>query len=273
MQAVVEGDPAVLEVVLEVDVGRARGEGGGDLGEREVVRGRETDGAQIDQVPEHGLGTDAPVVRVGAAEQLVEQEEQGRRSLRQVRELPQPRDLGVEPRASVLQGIDRPDRGADGERGQPQAPRPHRRSRQGEHRVGSHRAQERALARHVRAADDQEARLVAEPDVVAHRARFGDQRVAELFGVEARAPELQAGEGVGGVLVGVCGERGQRFEFAHGREPAREGCAEARPPALDRERELRAREQDGRKGREDQVAPRIEDRHQPAEPRDLPPGR
>src|SRR5881396_3858383 len=114
MQAVVEGDPAVLEVVLEVDVGRARGEDGGDLGEREVVRGRETDGAQIDQVAEHGLGTDAPVVRVGAAEQLVEQEEQGRRSLRQVRELPQPRDLGVEPRASVLQGIDRPDRGADG---------------------------------------------------------------------------------------------------------------------------------------------------------------
>ena len=75
-----------LEVVLEVDVRGARAPRGvGDPVEREVVGGDEADGAAREQAAHDRLGADAPVVRVGAVQDLVEQEQERRRARRRGR--------------------------------------------------------------------------------------------------------------------------------------------------------------------------------------------
>ena len=76
--AVVEHHCAVFEVVFEVDVGGAGREVVGDLREGEVVRRGQADGAAADQAADDGVGADAAVVRVGAAEDFVEEEEERR---------------------------------------------------------------------------------------------------------------------------------------------------------------------------------------------------
>ena len=56
-----------------------------------------------------------------------------------------------------------------GQRRQPEAARANGGAGEGEHGVDSHGAQERALSRHVRAADHQQARRQHEPHVVRRR--------------------------------------------------------------------------------------------------------
>ena len=87
------------------------------------------------------------------------------------------------------------------------------------------RSQQRALAGHVRAADDNHARAVAaEPDVVPDRHGRRNQRVAERGGVEHRPPLDQLRKRIGRPLVRERGERRERFELADGSQPLR------RPP-------------------------------------------
>src|SRR5579863_7169553 len=72
-QAIVESDFAALQLILEVDVGRAAAEAGDDFGQRQIVRGHQAYGPAIYQTADDRLRADAAVVRVCSAEQLVEQ--------------------------------------------------------------------------------------------------------------------------------------------------------------------------------------------------------
>ena len=112
----------------------------------------------IQQASQDARRADEAVVRVGAVKQLVEQEQQRRRSTRHVGDLANARDLRVESRPAFLQRVLDAQRRADGERREPQRVRTHRRTREREHGVDADRSQQRALAGHVRAADDEQLR-------------------------------------------------------------------------------------------------------------------
>ncbi len=77
----------------------------GDLGQGQVVRGDQADRAAVDQAADDRLGADAAIVRVGAVEQLVEQEQERQRPAREVDQLAHAGDLGVEPRSAGLKRI------------------------------------------------------------------------------------------------------------------------------------------------------------------------
>ncbi len=196
--AIIEQHLAVLEPVFEVDVHDLGRELVGDLGQGQVVGGHEADRAQVDQAADDPFGADASIVRVGAVEELVKQEEQRQRSAGTIDHLAHPGDLGVKPRAAGLERILDAERGADGQGREVEPRGTHRCSGQGEHRVDSHGAQQGALARHVRAAHDQDPRHLAERDVVAHANRRLEQRVADRFGLEARGPSTSSGNGSAG---------------------------------------------------------------------------
>ena len=81
---VVEEHLAVDQAVGEMDVGDPRIRAAGELGQGEVVGRDHADGAPVDQALHDRLGADAAVVRIGAVEQLVEQEEERQRPAREV---------------------------------------------------------------------------------------------------------------------------------------------------------------------------------------------
>ena len=56
--------------------------------------------ARGDQIADDTLGPDQAVVRVGALQQLIEQKQQRQRAARQVHQLPDADDFGVEARPS-----------------------------------------------------------------------------------------------------------------------------------------------------------------------------
>ena len=76
-----------------------------DIRQRQIVRGDQADGAALHQAAHQRLGADPPVVRVGAVQEFVDQEQHRQRPGRQVQNLPQPQDLRVEARDAALQGI------------------------------------------------------------------------------------------------------------------------------------------------------------------------
>src|ERR1700751_349096 len=78
-QLVVEIQFAGAEAVAEMHVRGFRIQCSSYLGQCEIVRGDESDGAAGEQAAEQGLSADAAVVGVGAGEQLVEQKEGGLR--------------------------------------------------------------------------------------------------------------------------------------------------------------------------------------------------
>ena len=84
---------------------RARRQRVRDLGEGEVVRGHEPDGAMPDEPAEHRLSAGSPVARIGAIEHFVEEEQQRRTSRREVDDCAQPCDLGVEAGGARLQRV------------------------------------------------------------------------------------------------------------------------------------------------------------------------
>ena len=123
--------------------------------------------------------------------------------------------------------------------------------------------EQRGLARHVRPADEQELALAVERHVVAHRAGFGKQRVAEPTGLEQRAALLDLREGILGMLVGRGSEeprpRSRRRPRSSGRQPAPRPAASVpwrRPVAFPQEPERGERP-------EDQVVARIPELDQP----------
>ena len=139
------------------------------------------------------------------------------------------------------------------QRREPQPTRPHRRAGEGEHGVDADRAQQRALARHVRAADERAraARRRAQTSLRTQSARGSAD--GRALGVEAGLVLVDLGERVGGVLVGVGGQRAERLELADRREPAGDLGPGAHPPGVDRQGELGRPQQERRERGEELV--------------------
>ena len=102
-QPIVEHDLAVDDPVVEMYVRGLRSERAGNLGQRKVVRGREADRAGRDQRAHDRLCASAPIVRVGAVEDFVEQEQDRDRAAGFLDDRTNPENLRIEPRISVLQ--------------------------------------------------------------------------------------------------------------------------------------------------------------------------
>ena len=80
LQLVVEAQRPFDELILEVHVRGGAGKPVGDLAEREIVRRDETDRAGSNQAREQRLRADPAIVRIRAAQDLVEQEQHARPS-------------------------------------------------------------------------------------------------------------------------------------------------------------------------------------------------
>ena len=96
VHAVIEEHAAVFEVILEMDIGGEWGQGSDDFGEGKVVSGCEPDGVALEEAANDGFGTDAAVVRVGAAEDFIEEKEDRERGAGQFNDLFEARNFGVE---------------------------------------------------------------------------------------------------------------------------------------------------------------------------------
>src|SRR6188472_2115806 len=67
-EPVVEVQMPIGEMILEMNVGGARSEVGGDVAKRQVVRRHQADGAEADQAAHQRFGAVTAIVRVGAGE-------------------------------------------------------------------------------------------------------------------------------------------------------------------------------------------------------------
>src|SRR6185503_5933131 len=95
---------SVFELILEVRVERPR-ELISDRREGKVVRRDQADRASGKEAAEHAGAALEPVVRVGAVEQLVDEEEQRFRPQRQIGERPDANDFREEARPSLLKRV------------------------------------------------------------------------------------------------------------------------------------------------------------------------
>ena len=145
-------------MVLQMHILHVARQDGGNLGERQVVGGDDTDRTVGDQHADQRLGGGASVLRVRAAQQLVEQEQHPARLIQQVANLADAQDLGKESRPSLAQGVGVPQAGAEHQGRDAQARGADRRARKCEDGVEANGAHQRALARHVGAADDENPR-------------------------------------------------------------------------------------------------------------------
>ena len=75
-----------------MDVAHLPGECG-QLGERQVMGRGDADGAELDQRAQQPLGADAPIVGIGALQQLVDQKQQRLAALGERYDLAQPGQL------------------------------------------------------------------------------------------------------------------------------------------------------------------------------------
>ena len=115
-------------------------------------------------------------------------------------------------------------------------------SGQGEHRVHAEGAQERALARHVRAADDVDAAVAAQRDVVADAAGARQERVPQRLPFQTRPIGDDFRVRIVRVLVGIAGKAGQGLELRHRVEPAADLGPRFAPPGIHGEGNLNAPE-------------------------------
>ena len=100
----------------------------------------------------------------------------------------------------------------------------------------AHRAQQRALARHVRAAHDQQPCLRRQEDVVAHHARRRHERMSEARPFEPRRSSIldEGRKWIVGMFVCVGGKRAERLVLGHRGQPRDDLRAEFAAPDLDR---------------------------------------
>ena len=76
-----------------------------DVGEGEIVRADEADGAACQQSADDAFGSDEAVFRVCALKEFVEQEEDRGMFFGEVADVAQAGDLGVEAGAAFLEGV------------------------------------------------------------------------------------------------------------------------------------------------------------------------
>ena len=154
---VVEHHPPVFEPILEVHVDGDAAKHRRQFGQREVVGAHQANGAQLHQRPHDPFRANPPIVRIGAVQDLVQQETAaapGRAPSRRwcgCGGFPR-RSASARPAANPRRGGLRRARAATGE-----ADGRHRRAGQRQHDVDADRPQQRALPRHVRPADDEHA--------------------------------------------------------------------------------------------------------------------
>ena len=119
---VVEHHPPVLQPILEVHVDRGGAEPRRQLGQRQVVRGHQTDRVKPDQRPHHAFGADPAIVRIRAVKNLVEQKQQRHRTTRRLHDRPDAKDLREEAGVAGLQRVLDVKRGAEDQRRQAKPP-------------------------------------------------------------------------------------------------------------------------------------------------------
>ncbi len=216
----------------------------GDVGQRQIVRGDQSQGAMIDESLHDAGGADPAVVRVGAAQQFIQQEQHRTRAAGEGDDFAQARDLGIEAGTAVLQRILHANGDAQAERRNLEARGAHRSAGPGQHGVDPDGAQQGALAGHVGAADDPEPGFAAQLHVVADGVRVRHQRMRQGFGFEPAAGDIgQLGKNIGGMFVAVARQRAERFEFARGIDPFANVAARDAAPSLDRHGHLRGPQQ------------------------------
>ncbi len=149
---------------------------------------------------------------------------------------------------------------ADLQRRQLQRRRAHRRPRHCQHGIDSDRAQQGALARHVRAAHQQHARLSAEVATSLHtRAAAGISGWPSPIALIAGEPLEEFGKRVRTLLVCVLGERHQRFELAQHFEPRADDGTVGAAPALGGKRGLQRVHQQQHERRQNRIAARLDE--------------
>ena len=74
------------QVVLEMDVVQVAVDRSADIGQRQIVRAHQTDGAAIHQRAHDSLGADAAIFRVRALQQFIQEKQQRRISAGQIEE-------------------------------------------------------------------------------------------------------------------------------------------------------------------------------------------
>ena len=223
----------------------------------------------LKQFFDHRLGPDPAVVGVGAVEDLVEQEEDRRRSGGHVADHAQALDFGIEAGYALLQGVGGPHRRRDGKPGNvasgPRRPGP----RQREHGVDAHGPQQRALARHIRAAHQEQLRLRPRRTslLTRRRPRSTDAPVPWRPG-KGRFPRLWERARRDAHRRSPPGSKG--LELADGCQPAGDESPIARPPAFDHVGQMDREHQHEGEGRDELVQanrlPGIDKPGQPGDP-------
>ena len=134
------------------------------------------------------------------------------------------------------------------QRRHPQRLRAHRSAGLGEHRVEPHRLQQRGLAGHVRARDQEEGAGGTDFDIVGHAGPGGQERVAEGRAVKGGGVGVERGEDPVGVVGGEGGEGGEGLGFARRVEPVADADAATRLPAFERGEGVHVPVEDHREG-------------------------
>src|SRR5690349_9529485 len=85
---------AIFDLVLQMDIFDTAREDRVDFGQRQIVRRHHADRTTLEHGPDDALGGDAAILGVGAAQQLVEQEQHGQWTVEQVADRADAQRLG-----------------------------------------------------------------------------------------------------------------------------------------------------------------------------------
>ncbi len=216
---VVEDHAVVLDEVAEVREPHPVRELPREGGEAEIVGCEEGDRGAL---RERAQDRERALVAFGGVrtgQDLVEEDEGHAIGADEVDAQLEARDLGVEARRSLVDGVVDPHAGHDRERPEPERPRRHRESGVGHDCGKADGAKKRALAAHVRAGDEQYVAGAGEDEVVADARRAREQRVAEPGRGEERGLGGRFGPGVVRHRGGVRRESERGFVVRGGLEP------------------------------------------------------
>ena len=162
-------------------------------------------------------------------------------------------DLRVKPRVARLQRILDAQCRADCQGRQPQRGRSNRSAGQREHDVAADRSQQRALAGHVGAAHDEQSDT-SKLHVIRHHLRCRHERMPQPDAVKRPGALVCEGwERVGGMFVGVRGQRIKRFVLPKRLNPLRDVRTEFAAPGFNRQGDLRRPQQERRHYPEQQI--------------------
>ncbi len=195
---------------------------------------REANCPTVDQRAKNTLGTDQPIVGIGPLQNFIEEKEQGPSIAGAVDDGFQPADGGVEQRFAALERIANPHGGAELKNRRRERARTHGSACLSQHEIGADGAQHRALAGHVRPADQDEPHLVIEPKVIANAVCGWNERMTDFARLEARPRIGDLRKRILRMVEGKRGDAGQGLELANCFEPVRNVRSNLRPPAFDR---------------------------------------